>query len=181
VGQQCGYADARDQLNDVFDIDLGDMTRGLNFLTNNESNRNTNDDYSEEDLDGGDDIIADDDRFEAHFRMQDAELDDLFVTENRAGTSDEDMAFADNVFDGDINLDHCNGLATTDPGTLPIYNHIEEGSDYATSSASNHVLLNNLGHMLIRRDKQLDGTSNQRHFLQRLVSRTPGDTLPLTY
>jgi hypothetical protein len=121
------------------------------------------------------------DQFEAYFRMQDAMADDFFVTENRAGTGDDDMASAIMDYDGDINPDHCGGLATTDPGTMPIYTHLDEGSDYASSSASNHVLLNSLGHMLIRRNKQLSGTSNQRNFLQRLVSRMPGDTLPLAY
>jgi hypothetical protein len=46
-------------------------------------------------------------------------------------------------------LDPADGLPTTDAGTLPVFTHVDQGSDYATHSISNHILLNNFGHMLI--------------------------------
>lgn len=187
TGVQCGYDTIEGQVHDIFHLDGEDnFTGGLNFLDSDQAN----DDAQAEERALAEDEVADaapneygndddDERFEAHFRLQAAMDDDLFVTENRTGDDDEDMFTPE--YDGEIQLDHENGLPTTDAGTLPIFTHVDQGSDYATHSISNHILLNNFGHMLIRRNKKLDGTSNQRNFLQRMASRTPGDTLPLAY
>jgi len=180
VGGECGYSDAQEQVNDIFDLDpVDNFTNGLDFLEGgnhdegSEDGGNDRQGYNEDNDDG--------ECFEAYFRLRDAEADDLFATENRPGTADTDMISPPVNYDGPVNLDTNKDIPTTDAGTLPVYTHVHTGSDYASHTVSNHVLLNNFGHMLIRRNKTLHGTSNQRHFLQRLVSRTPGDTLPLLY
>jgi predicted secreted protein len=44
-----------------------------------------------------------------------------------------------------------------------------------------HVILNNLGSLLIRKNQKLTGTTQQRNFLQRIASTTPGRCVPLLY
>jgi len=44
-----------------------------------------------------------------------------------------------------------------------------------------HVILNNLGSLLVRKDKKLKGTTRQRNFLQRIASTSPGRCVPLLY
>jgi len=44
-----------------------------------------------------------------------------------------------------------------------------------------HVILNNVGSLLVRRDHKLKGTTRQQNFLQRIVSTCPGQCVPLLY
>ena len=50
-----------------------------------------------------------------------------------------------------------------------------------TASISGCVILNNMGSLLARRDNKLKGTCRQQNFLQRIVSTTPGNSVPLVY
>jgi predicted GIY-YIG superfamily endonuclease len=50
-----------------------------------------------------------------------------------------------------------------------------------TASISGCVILNNMGSLLARRDTKLRGTRRQQNFLQRIVSTTPGNSVPLVY
>lgn len=44
-----------------------------------------------------------------------------------------------------------------------------------------HAILNNCGSMLIRRNTKLEGTRRQQHFLHKIASLSPGQTVPLLY
>ena len=123
----------------------------------------------------------DDEGFEARFRLDDAMLDDVFVTDTMQGTDDLEDIDPVTVPDEEAAEDQfAYDLPSTNAGTLPVYTAVAP-SDYSDCTINNHVLLNNFGHMLIRRNKKLTGTLNQQHFLQRLVSKFPGDSLPLAY
>ena len=190
VGHLCGYGVARPVQHDIFEIEedrhhgqaesfLDDIhvAQGQRDLLNP---GDPNDDvfaHGEAHLDHNDGGgVDDDDGIEAHFRL----LENLdFVTEARVGFDNEANYTQDNLnrfADPDDFV-----MPTTDAGALPVFAHVDEYCDYAKASVANHVLLNNFGHMLIRRNRMLNGTNDQRHFLQRLVSKTPGHCLPLVY
>ena len=143
-----------------------------------------NGDDSDDDSDLSPRFVAlgedDDEAFEAHFRLSDIAIDENFVTHTAQGVDDyEDIEAIDPADIEAINeLDDL--IPTTNSGAAPVYTAVV-GDDYTGHTASNHVLLNNYGHMLIRRNARLTGTLNQRHFLQRLVARSPGGCIPLVY
>ena len=174
VGDRCGYGEPR-PINDVFnEDDNNNITHVESFLEGGQVMPNFEEEYDNDD---------DDQRIEAHFRLMENIDDGIFLTETRTGF-DDDVNFTDpdnlgqpeSVADpGDL------VIPTTDAGTLPIYTFVDEYCDYSNATVNNHVLLNNFGHMLIRRNQRLTGTINQRNFLQKLVAKSPGGSLPLVY
>ena len=200
VGELCGYGDARPVLHDIFDLeDARHHGHVASFLDRNlvppvEGNNQDDGDEENEQNDGlplnnvdrNNDNNGDDDSdqgLEAHFRLQENIDLGLFFTEARVGFDDEAYY---TQYTGNDNADRFADpedaiMPATDAGTLPVFSLVDEYCDYANASVANHVLLNNFGHMLIRRNQRLDGTNDQRHFLQRLVSKTPGQSLSLVY
>ena len=123
----------------------------------------------------------DGDTFESHFHLRDMDIDNYFNTATLQGNDDlEDVLPLDHEDIATMEDDLDPIIPTTDAGTLPIFTAVE-GSDYENYTMNNHVVLNNLGHMLIRRNRELSSTLNQNHFLQKMVSRVPGESLPLAY
>jgi len=150
-----------------------------------ENNEDENANFAGGDADnppGGQDFRPDEtgndmENLEAAFRLMDNVDEDIFVTSANDGhddLEDDPMELPAEYREGH------QSIPGTDAGTLPIFSLVDS-SAYAPYSATNHVILNNYGHMLIRRNQKLTGTLSQRHFLQRLVARQPGESLPLVY
>jgi len=115
--------------------------------------------------------------FDAAFRLMDDLGEDIFVTSANDGHDDlEDVPMEISAEENEMPQT----IPATDAGTLPVFSLVESAA-YTPYSATNHVILNNYGHMLMRRNKKLTGTLSQRHFLQRIVARQPGQSLPLVY
>lgn len=71
-------------------------------------------------------------------------------------------------------------IPTTNAGTKPIY-CVVTNEPYSTNRASNHVLLNQYGSCLIRRNKRQLGTVKNKNFLQGIVATSEGASIPLIY
>lgn len=129
---------------------------------------------------GGDDDDAGDERLEAHFRLLENLDNEVFIAAATQGLDDMEDIEARDEADLEVQRELLDPtVPTTNAGVLPVYS-IPEG-DYEDACVNNHVVLNTFGHMLMRRNKKIAGTMNQRHFLQRMVSRVPGDSLSLVY
>lgn len=109
---------------------------------------------------------------ENEFFLTDEDKNDAFVTEthevNDFDTDDDDLS--------DIQMT----APTTDAGRQPIYTEVTN-EPYRSTSACNHVILNNFGSCLIRRNRDMSGTKTQKSFLQSIVAKTPGSSVPLIY
>ena len=69
-------------------------------------------------------------------------------------------------------------LPTTDTGDYAYT--IEEELPKGTS-VNGHVILNQCGSILLRKDSTIEGYKYQKHFLQRIVSTTTATSTPLLY
>jgi hypothetical protein len=181
VGEACFYGDRSD-----FEEEPGFDESGIPFFHMEE-------DESHEDIPNCDTIsdtspeydsplyLNDEDVMESAFNIAENEDSGDFVTDGREGLDD----FCFNEEDSMNSEQSCRGflndpVPTTNSGRTPIFSDLVSET-YKNASMSNHVLLNNYGHMLIRRNVKLQGSMKQRHFLQRLVSAFPGRSIPLVY
>ena len=75
------------------------------------------------------------------------------------------------------------GFISTNAGAqcVPIWNVNDSHVAWERRYVSSHVILNNCGSCLIRRNQQLRATQYQRAFLERIVSTSKGESVPLVY
>lgn len=86
----------------------------------------------------------------------------------------------DDTSDQEMNQEVVDMIPTTNTGKVT---HRLNIGDLAKEGrlASNHVLLNQSGNLLLRRDHKLRGNRSNRNFLQRLVATADNDSIPLIY
>ena len=106
----------------------------------------------------------------------------LAVGERFAGNGDTDIGFEDLI----DNSEHsgCEGQGEN-ATAVPMANVAREpvhiaGSNFVARVAG-HAVLNNCGTLLTRKNVRLDGSRNERSFLQRIVSGHTGVSVPLVY
>jgi hypothetical protein len=110
-----------------------------------------------------------------HDGGEEAEIDSydeqMYVTHNIVDDDDDDsLQVSDH---GDCSI--VDGFLTTNAGRTAY--DVVAGS----GTVPGHVILNNCGSCLIRRNRQLKGTRYQQAFLQQIVSTTKGHAVPLVY
>ena len=113
---------------------------------------------SMDDCDGGEEVEMD--RYD----------EEMYVTHNIVDDDDDSLQVSD---DGDRSI--VDGFLTTNAGRSAY--DVVAGS----GTVPGHVILNNCGSCLIRRNRQLKGTRYQQAFLQQIVSTTKGHAVPLVY
>ena len=91
-----------------------------------------------------------------------------------------ELAFDYGVSGDDDSVD--GGEAPVAPGTNAGAGTLDVVASAKTrATVSGHVILNSCGNLLVRKNDKLTGTRYQRHFLQRVVVKTQGRTVPLLY